>query len=63
MSEELCTVGFAATQLKLHPKTILRFIREGRLRATRVGKAFRILRADLDAFAGIPQRGELIGCR
>jgi excisionase family DNA binding protein len=56
MPEELCTVDFAATQLKLHPKTILRFIREGRLRATRVGKAYRILRADLDAFSGIPVR-------
>jgi len=58
MSDALCTVEFAATQLKLHPKTILRFIREGRLQATRVGKAFRILRADLDAFAGIPPRSE-----
>ena len=56
MSEQLCTVDFAAEQLKLHPKTVLRFIREGRLRATRVGKSYRILRAHLDAFAGIPAR-------
>ena len=53
-SSELCTVEFAANRLKLHPKTVLRFIRDGRLRATRVGKAYRILRADLEAFAGVP---------
>ena len=51
---ELCTVHFAAGRLKLHPKTVLRFIREGRLRATRIGKSYRILHADLEAFAGAP---------
>jgi excisionase family DNA binding protein len=54
ISDELCTVEFAARQLKLHNKTLLRFIRDGRLRATRVGKSYRILRADLEAFAGLP---------
>jgi excisionase family DNA binding protein len=58
MSEELCTVDFAAERLKLHPNTVLRFIRGGRLRATRVGKSYRILRADLEAFAGVPARAE-----
>jgi excisionase family DNA binding protein len=56
MSEELCTVDFAAERLKLHPKTVLRMIREGRLPARRIGKAYRIRRADLDAFAGVPAR-------
>jgi excisionase family DNA binding protein len=53
-SSELFTVHFAAQRLKLHPKTVLRFIREGRLRATRIGKSYRILRGDLEAFAGLP---------
>lgn len=53
-AEELRTVDDAAQLLKLHPKTVLRFIRRGRLPATRVGKAYRIRRADLDALAGIP---------
>ena len=53
----LCTVDDAAEVLKLHPKTVLRFIHEGRLRATRVGKAYRILRADLSEFAGLPAGG------
>jgi excisionase family DNA binding protein len=54
MSEELYTVERAAARLGLHGKTVLRAIREGRLRATRIGKAYRITRSDLDAFAGIP---------
>lgn len=56
MSEELYTVEQAAERLKLHPKTVLRAIREERLRATRVGKSYRILKGDLDAFAGVPAR-------
>ncbi len=51
---ELCTAAFAARHLKLHVKTVLRFIREGRLRATRVGRGYRIVRSDLEAFAGVP---------
>jgi excisionase family DNA binding protein len=50
----LVTVDTAAAELQLHPKTVLRAIRTARLRATRIGKSYRILRADLDAFAGVP---------
>jgi len=53
---DICTVGAAARRLELHPKTVLRFIREGRLKATRIGKSYRILRADVDALAGVPTR-------
>lgn len=56
MSEQLYTVEQVAERLKLHPKTVLRAIREERLRATRVGKSYRILKGDLDAFAGVPAR-------
>ncbi|MBN3792629.1 helix-turn-helix domain-containing protein [Burkholderia sp. Ac-20353] len=45
------TVEEAAARLRIHPKTVLRFIREGKLRATRVGRAYRIVDADLAAFA------------
>ena len=55
-AEELRTVEDAAQLLQLHPKTVLRFIKRGRLPATRVGKAYRIRRADLDALAGLPPR-------
>jgi len=53
MSEEFYTAEQAAERLKLHPKTVLRLIREERLRATRIGKSYRILRSDLEAFAGV----------
>jgi excisionase family DNA binding protein len=49
----LMTVEQAAEELKLHPKTVLRYIREGRLQATRIGKAYRIDRSKLDAFTGM----------
>jgi excisionase family DNA binding protein len=56
MSEEVYTVEQFAERLKLHPKTVLRFIREGRVRAVKVGKSYRILRSDFDAFTGVLPR-------
>lgn len=56
MSEEVYTVEHAAERLKLHPKTVLRAIRDGRLPAVKLGKSYRILRSDLNAFAGLPPR-------
>jgi len=53
VSEDLFTVERVASRLDVHPKTVLRFIRDGRLRATRIGKAYRILRSDLESFAGV----------
>ncbi|MGH8430683.1 MAG: helix-turn-helix domain-containing protein [Solimonas sp.] len=55
MAEDLYTVERAAERLRLHPKTVLRFIHDGRLKAVRVGKSYRILRADLDALVGVSQ--------
>jgi excisionase family DNA binding protein len=55
MSGPFYTVAEAAERLKLHERTILRFIRDGRLKATRVGRAFRVLAQDLHALAGEPQ--------
>ena len=52
MSGNLYTVAEAAERLKLHAKTVLSFIRDGRLKAARVGKQYRITQSDLDAFAG-----------
>lgn len=52
MSGTLVTVEQAAQYLHLHPKTVLRYIREGRLPATLVGKSYRIARATLDEFGG-----------
>ena len=56
MSEDVYTVELAAERLRLHPKTVLRFIAEGRLRAVKMGKSYRILRSDLDALIGSKRR-------
>jgi excisionase family DNA binding protein len=53
-ADELCTVEFAADLLKVHPRTIHRYIHEGLLLARRIGKAYRIRRGDLAALAGLP---------
>lgn len=58
MAEELYTVDRAAARLKLHRATVLRFIHDGRLAATRVGKSYRIQQSDLEALAGGPGRPE-----
>jgi excisionase family DNA binding protein len=52
MSGDLCTVEQAAERLQLHQKTVLRLIHDGRLKAAKIGKSYRIQRSDLDVFAG-----------
>jgi hypothetical protein len=42
---------------------VLRFIREGRLRAVKLGKSYRILRSDFDAFAGVVPKERPAGAR
>lgn len=59
MTAEFLTVEAAAQLLQLHPKTVLRFIREGRLRATKVGKQYRVMRSDLNTFAGSNSQNEV----
>ena len=48
--EEFYTVNRAAIVLKVHPLTIRRYIREGRLKAFRAGGNIRIALPDLKAF-------------
>jgi len=48
----LYTVEEVAERLSVHVKTVRRMIRDGRLRAKRIGKAYRIPRASLDEVAG-----------
>ena len=55
MSTYLYTADEVAGLLNLHVKTIRRYVREGRLKARRIGKEYRIARADLDQFAGEPR--------
>ncbi|MFJ2867780.1 helix-turn-helix domain-containing protein [Kitasatospora sp. NPDC087314] len=48
------SVEQVAELLGLHVRTVRGYIRDGRLAATRIGKQYRIARADLEAFAGAP---------
>jgi excisionase family DNA binding protein len=47
-SETYFTLDEAASILKLHPQTLRRWIRQGRLFARRVGKQFRLRREDIE---------------
>lgn len=51
-SHRLYTADEVAELLNLHVKTIRRYVQDGRLKARRIGKEYRITRADLEAFAG-----------
>ena len=48
--EQYYTVEKVAKLLEMHPKTIQRYIREGKLSAKKVGKSWRIFEHDLKEF-------------
>lgn len=52
MVKDLYSIIEVAELLGLHVKTVRNYVHEGRLKHTRVGKQYRIARADLDAFTG-----------
>src|SRR5262245_35803900 len=52
MSTQFYTVETVAQRLNLHVKTVRRYIHDGRLKAKRIGKEYRVAEPDLEAFAG-----------
>jgi len=54
VTKQLYSTEEVAEQLGLHVRTVRGYVRDGRLRAVRVGKQYRITRADLEAFVGSP---------
>jgi len=50
MTKQTYTLGEAADLLSCHKETIRRAIKEGSLRAAKLGRGYRISRADLEAF-------------
>ena len=50
MNEFYYNVEQIAQMLSIHPKTIQRYIREGKLRATKIGKSWRVSGHDLSRF-------------
>jgi excisionase family DNA binding protein len=51
---ELLSVFDVAKRLNLHAKTVRGYVRDGRLKAVRIGKQYRIARSDLESFTGMP---------
>ena len=58
MTEEMYSVDQVAAQLGLHVRTVRNYIREGRLKAVRIGKQYRIAREHLEALTGRPAAPE-----
>jgi excisionase family DNA binding protein len=54
MNQDLYSVEQVAEKLGLHVKTVRGYVREGRLKAVRIGKQYRISGEDLAAMTGRP---------
>jgi excisionase family DNA binding protein len=54
VTQELYSVEQVAERLGLHVRTIRNYVRDGRLKAVRIGKQYRIARSDLEALTGGP---------
>lgn len=50
MEHELLTCEEAATYLRVHPRTVGRLLKAGRLPGVKVGRQWRLRKADLDAY-------------
>ncbi|MFH9295215.1 helix-turn-helix domain-containing protein [Streptomyces sp. NPDC017520] len=55
---ELYSVGEVAELLGLHVRTVRNYVRDGRLKAVRIGKQYRIYKEDLAALTGRPPGDE-----
>ena len=54
MPNDLYSIEQVADLLGLHVRTVRNYVREGRLKAVRIGKQYRIGGADLEALTGHP---------
>lgn len=55
MEKKFYTVDQVSQMLNIHPKTVRKYIREGDLRATKVGKQWRITGHDLSLFTEVEE--------
>ncbi len=49
-ADQVMTVDQVAAYLQLNRLTVYRYVREGKIPAARIGKVYRVLRADVDRF-------------
>ena len=57
MSDDFYTLEQVAEHLGLHVRTVRAYVRDGRLKAVRIGKQYRVSPADLAALTGaLPKR-------
>lgn len=54
MDDALFSIEQVADRLGLHVKTVRNYVREGKLKAVRIGKQYRIAAADLATLTGQP---------
>ncbi|MFJ9041305.1 helix-turn-helix domain-containing protein [Streptomyces sp. NPDC102406] len=54
MQRQYYSLDQVADLLGLHVRTVRGYVRDGRLKATQVGRRYRVTRDDLDAFTGAP---------
>jgi len=57
MEETILTVDQVARILQVHPFTVLKFIKQGKLRAARLGRVYRVRRSDVDRFLDAQAQG------
>jgi len=48
--EEILTAEQVAQILQVHPFTVLKFIKQGKLKASKLGRVYRIRKSDVDGF-------------
>jgi excisionase family DNA binding protein len=57
MSDDFYSLEQVAERLGLHVRTVRAYVRDGRLKAVRIGKQYRVSRGDLEALTGaLPKR-------
>jgi|WetSurMetagenome_2_1015567.scaffolds.fasta_scaffold304587_2 excisionase family DNA binding protein len=58
MEETILTVEQVAQILQVHPFTVLKFIKQGKLKAAKLGRVYRIRRTEVDRFLDAQMGGE-----